>query len=448
MSFYVVDVDVGKDVATKYEVSAMPTFKFFQNGDVVDELQGASPAELKSKMAALADSVDDGDDGDDPCACCSNDEPKESVRCPGGDEGHEEEENEHGPGYDRGHEKNDEEVVIPPMPVMEEVVGEEADPNVIPEAERDEPPYPEIGDVGAELSEVEMEKMMEAKMAASKAASSGDYAAALEKWNTVIQAKPSPLTLAKRADVLLKLRRPNAAIADCDAALKMNPDSAKSLKTRGKAYRLIGEWEKANSDLGQGNGIDFDEESAEVQKVVQAHASVIRERKNKHAAAMRAWTTEKETIERTAARKKAQREYNAQKQQEMPEMPSGMGGMPGGMGGMPGGMGGMPGGMGGMPGGGGMPGMGGADPLANLSPEMKAKLTDPAVQAKLSGIFGGMQTGDPAAAMGEAMKHMGGECLVAVGRACTCIGSASSDSFLVTSAALHYFAQILRSDPL
>lgn len=435
MSFYVVDVDVGKDVAAKYEVSAMPTFKFFQNGDVVDELQGASPGDLKSKLAALADSVDA-----DNCPCCPDGEPEEDVL--------EEEEHKDGPGCDRGHEKSDEEVVIPPMPVMEEAVGEEADPDVIPEAERDEPPYPEIGDEGAELGESEMEKMMEAKMAASEAAGSGDYAAALEKWNAVIQAKPSPLTLAKRADVLLKLRRPNAAIADCDAALKMNPDSAKSLKTRGKAYRLIGEWEKANSDLGQGNGIDFDEESAEVQKVVQAHSTVIRERKNKHAAAMRAWTAEKETIERTAARKKAQREYNAQKQQEMPEMPGGMGGMPGGMGGMPGGMGGMPGGMGGMPGAGGMPGMGGADPLANLSPEMKAKLAEPAVQAKLAGIFSGMQSGDPTAAMGEAMKHMGGECIVAAGRAYAYISGASTDSFFFTSSVLHYFVQILRLDPL
>lgn len=44
-------------------------------------------------------------------------------------------------------------------------------------------------------------------MAASEAAVNGEFEAALEKRNVFIKVRPSPLTLAKRADVLLKLGR-------------------------------------------------------------------------------------------------------------------------------------------------------------------------------------------------------------------------------------------------
>ena len=37
-----------------------------------------------------------------------------------------------------------------------------------------------------------------------------------------------PHVLTRRADVLLKLGRPRAAINDCDAALDINPDNAKA----------------------------------------------------------------------------------------------------------------------------------------------------------------------------------------------------------------------------
>lgn len=332
VAFFSVDVDEAKDMASKYDISSMPTFKFFSDGKVVDELQGASPPDLKSKVAALAR----GGGGGDGC------------------------DGENGAGAEKcGVSDDEEEVVIPPMPVMADGdEDDEGDPDVIPESERDSPPFPVIGSDSADLSEADMEKQMAAKIAASDLASSGDFEGALEKWNTVVSMKPSPLTLAKRADILLKLRRPNAAIADCDAALKLNPDSAKSLKTRGKAYRLLGDWEKASADLGQGNTIDFDEESAEIQKVVQSHWSRIRDRKLKHAAAMRSWETEKNKIERAAARKKAQKQYEQQKAHESSETP--------------------------------MPGM----PDIGLTPEMQEKLKDPKIASKLSGIFAGLQGGE------------------------------------------------------
>ena len=36
-----------------------------------------------------------------------------------------------------------------------------------------------------------------------------------------------------------------ACILDCDAAVKINPNSAKAFKIRGRAHALLGHWENA-----------------------------------------------------------------------------------------------------------------------------------------------------------------------------------------------------------
>lgn len=48
-----IDVDNNEDVATRAQISAMPTFKFYKDGKEVDELVGASEAKLKSKLENL-----------------------------------------------------------------------------------------------------------------------------------------------------------------------------------------------------------------------------------------------------------------------------------------------------------------------------------------------------------------------------------------------------------
>jgi regulator of sirC expression with transglutaminase-like and TPR domain len=60
---------------------------------------------------------------------------------------------------------------------------------------------------------------------------------------------PSTSLLATRADSLLHLGRPSAAIADCSAALGINPDSTKALRARGIARGVVGDWTAAKSDL-------------------------------------------------------------------------------------------------------------------------------------------------------------------------------------------------------
>ena len=90
-------------------------------------------------------------------------------------------------------------------------------------ADTDEPPFPPMYESGDDF-----DKAGDLKMEASDLKSAGDFEGALAKYNEAVQcAEPSALLYANRADCLVKLDRPLAAVNDCDAALKMNPDSAK-----------------------------------------------------------------------------------------------------------------------------------------------------------------------------------------------------------------------------
>jgi suppressor of tumorigenicity protein 13 len=148
---------------------------------------------------------------------------------------------------------------------------------------------------------------------------------------------PSALLLAKRAECYLRLKKPNAAIKDAEKALELNADSAAAFKARGKAQRLLGNWESAAVDLGQGLRIDFDETSQEVLNLVAEKAGIVKKR--------RLLEENAKKVAEAEARKRA-----AEAAAAAAKPPPGSGGM-GGFGGM-GGMGGMP-GMGGMGGGGG-----------------------------------------------------------------------------------------------
>lgn len=48
-----VDVDINSDAAEKYDISAMPTFKFIKEGKVLATIQGANDKELEAKFAQL-----------------------------------------------------------------------------------------------------------------------------------------------------------------------------------------------------------------------------------------------------------------------------------------------------------------------------------------------------------------------------------------------------------
>lgn len=71
----------------------------------------------------------------------------------------------------------------------------------------------------------------DAKEKANEAKANGDYETALSKFTEAMTiGSVSAMVLANRADVLMKLKRPCAAISDCSAAIDINPDSAKALR--------------------------------------------------------------------------------------------------------------------------------------------------------------------------------------------------------------------------
>lgn len=76
------------------------------------------------------------------------------------------------------------------------------------------------------------------------------YDEALQLYNNAITCYTiSPLIYAKRAQTFLKLNKPMNCINDCSSALAIAPDHVLARKFRGRAYMLMGEWNKAMSDL-------------------------------------------------------------------------------------------------------------------------------------------------------------------------------------------------------
>ncbi|KAL5537756.1 hypothetical protein UlMin_044669 [Ulmus minor] len=56
--FLTVDVDELKELSTKWDIKATPTFFFFKGGRSVDKLEGANKEDLQKKTAALMYDLD------------------------------------------------------------------------------------------------------------------------------------------------------------------------------------------------------------------------------------------------------------------------------------------------------------------------------------------------------------------------------------------------------
>merc|ERR1711865_1342154 len=85
------------------------------------------------------------------------------------------------------------------------------------------------------------------------------------------------------AQLLFQLERPHAAANDCSAALVINPDSAKAMKIRARAYLKLDRLEEAHADFQTALKIDYDEQtysdSLEVAaKVKETQASTVAKR--------------------------------------------------------------------------------------------------------------------------------------------------------------------------
>jgi len=188
-----------------------------------------------------------------------------------------------------------------------------------------------------ELSESDQDRLNDLKAKATDAVEDCDRAKALLFLNDAVSMGGSTaMLLTRRADILLKQKRPLAAIADCDAALSLNPDSGKAYRIRGLAYRALQRWERSHADLAMAQTIDFDDSVEDVKKFVDEKWKIISNAKREYKLKLDEYN-----------KKKAEARMGGSSSSSPRRGPAGMpGGFPGGMpGGMPGGFpGGMPGG--------------------------------------------------------------------------------------------------------
>lgn len=167
-----------------------------------------------------------------------------------------------------------------------------------------------MGEEGIEITEDMVEKSNDKRAEAASQFSDGNYQEAFEAYTEAIKLNPgSALLHAKRANVLIHLKKPNAAIKDCNKALSINPDSAQAYKYRGRAHRLLGNFEEAHTDLATACKFDYDDEANAWLKEVEPNYKKIFEHKRKHERKLE----EREERKRQERRKRAQEAYEKSK---------------------------------------------------------------------------------------------------------------------------------------
>eukprot|EP00252_Welwitschia_mirabilis_P020384 TRINITY_DN4998_c0_g1_i1.p1 TRINITY_DN4998_c0_g1~~TRINITY_DN4998_c0_g1_i1.p1 ORF type:complete len:384 (-),score=116.97 TRINITY_DN4998_c0_g1_i1:225-1376(-) len=243
--------------------------------------------------------------------------------------------------------------------------------------EPDNDPPQQMGDPTIEVTEEKRDEAQMAKGKAMEALAEGNLDEALKHLTEAVLCNPtSAILYASRASIYVKMKKPNAAIRDADAALKINPDSAKGYKARGMARAMLGHWEDAAKDLRLASRLDYDEEIAAVLKKVEPNAHKLEEHKRKYERLRKERDAMKKERERQRRRAEAQAAYEKAKQQEQASTGKKPTGTPGGFpGGMPGGF------PGGTPGG--MPDM---SKILN-DPELMAAFKDPEVMTALQDVM-------------------------------------------------------------
>ncbi|XP_024970295.1 TPR repeat-containing thioredoxin TDX isoform X1 [Cynara cardunculus var. scolymus] len=147
----------------------------------------------------------------------------------------------------------------------------------------DNDPPQKMGNLSVEVHDVSRDLAQILKLKAMDAVSEGKLNEAIDQLTQAILLNPSsPILYAARASVLIKLRKPNAAIRDADAALQINPDSARGYKMRGMARAMLGLWEEAARDLGVASTFDHDEEIGSVLKKIEPNVNKIIEHRRKY----------------------------------------------------------------------------------------------------------------------------------------------------------------------
>eukprot|EP00416_Gambierdiscus_australes_P018103 CAMPEP_0171073444 /NCGR_PEP_ID=MMETSP0766_2-20121228/11518_1 /TAXON_ID=439317 /ORGANISM="Gambierdiscus australes, Strain CAWD 149" /LENGTH=238 /DNA_ID=CAMNT_0011530141 /DNA_START=45 /DNA_END=757 /DNA_ORIENTATION=+ len=117
--------------------------------------------------------------------------------------------------------------------------------------EESEEPFPALSPIGIEqLTAEALDEQTGLKQESKDALEDGDVDVALEKISEAIALGCASASMyCTRAEVLLLLLRPRAAINDCGAALAVDPEAREAFELRGKALGELQRWEDAHSNL-------------------------------------------------------------------------------------------------------------------------------------------------------------------------------------------------------
>eukprot|EP00933_Yihiella_yeosuensis_P070877 TRINITY_DN79040_c0_g1_i1.p1 TRINITY_DN79040_c0_g1~~TRINITY_DN79040_c0_g1_i1.p1 ORF type:complete len:273 (-),score=87.67 TRINITY_DN79040_c0_g1_i1:97-915(-) len=168
------------------------------------------------------------------------------------------------------------EIQVPPEPEAPPVVLSD-DEGLDVREEEDMPALPSQEIIEKELNDAEMDSQCDLKQKAQDALEDGDHKTAVKLFSEAMMlGGVSAMMLAKRAEMLMKQKRYRAVIADATLALKLNPDSAKAFRARGKAHRFLGEYAESAADFSQSQNIDYDDGVADMHKYVKTRAEKIK----------------------------------------------------------------------------------------------------------------------------------------------------------------------------
>ncbi|KAL1541970.1 hypothetical protein AAHA92_26118 [Salvia divinorum] len=149
--------------------------------------------------------------------------------------------------------------------------------------EPDYDPPLQMGDPSVEVSEDDQEDALVQKAMAMDAFLAGNLDKAISFLTEAVVLDPnSAMLYASRASVLVKLKKPNAAIRDADASLKINDELGRGYKARGMAKGMLGLWDAAARDLLMASKFDFDEEATVMLKKVESNRKKIIEHRQKY----------------------------------------------------------------------------------------------------------------------------------------------------------------------
>ncbi|XP_050122999.1 TPR repeat-containing thioredoxin TDX-like isoform X2 [Malus sylvestris] len=190
------------------------------------------------------------------------------------------------------------------------IVESDIELDVTDVVEPDNDPPQKMGDLSIEVTEEMQDAAQIEKSKAIDAVSEGKLDEAIDLITEAIMLNPASAILkATRANFFVKLNKPNAAIRDANAALEINPDSAKGYKIRGMAKAMLGLWEEAASDLHVASKLDYDEEIGLVLKKVEPNVHKIEEHRRKYERLSK--EREIKSAEQEGKRKAEAREWDA-----------------------------------------------------------------------------------------------------------------------------------------